>query len=87
VCCVSIYILFFELYSELRKLVEAKLLVNSDIKAQFEIDYLARLISSRIFQRNKERNIEEKSCSWHSKFTLNKKQEEVKRLREIVGGK
>ena len=52
-CCVSIYILFFELYSELRKLVEAKLLVNSDIKAQFEIDYLAKLISSRIFQRKK----------------------------------
>ena len=49
----SIYILFFELYSELRKLVEAKLLVNSDIKAQFEIDYLAKLISSRIFQSKK----------------------------------
>jgi len=56
VCCVSIYILFFELYSELRKLVEAKLLVNSDIKAQFEIDYLAKLISSRIFQ-SKEKGI------------------------------
>ena len=55
-CCVSIYILFFELYSELRKLVEAKLLVNSDIKAQFEIDYLAKLISSRIFQ-SKEKGI------------------------------